>query len=189
MKCNIYDDKHCWLIGKTVFPMHRHPTAACQQTARLRVTVTTKEETCIHYRKFYLNFLTMKVQIMMTFVYRRCDQLRLYTLNWWHNEYLKERGRVWPWCYSRNHTEICLQGLTESQKKAQRLVNLQAGIWKRDIARKEVQRQFPKDIQANAHACSYAFTSSQMLVEPPTGGFISHMKRDHGTQYEHVLKR
>jgi hypothetical protein len=27
-----------------------------------------------------------------------------------------------------------------------------------------------------------------MLAEPPTEGFISHMKRDKGTPYEHVLK-
>lgn len=160
MKRNLYNDKHRWLIGKTVFPMLRHPTPACQQTVRLQVTVTTKEETCIHYHTFYLNFLTMKIQIMMTFVYRRCDQLRLYTLDWWHNEwYLKECGRVRQWYNSRNHNEICLEGLTKSQRKAQGLVNLQADTWKRDIAPKEVHYQLPKDIQANAHA--YAFTSKQ----------------------------
>jgi len=77
----MYNDTHCLPISKIVLLMHRHPIPACEQMVRLQVTVTTKEETCIHYHKFYLNFLTMKIQIMMTFVYRRCDQLRLYTLD------------------------------------------------------------------------------------------------------------
>jgi len=39
------------------------------------------------------------------------------------------------------------------------LVNLQVDTWKRDMAPTEVHCQFPKDMQANAHA--YAFTSKQ----------------------------
>jgi hypothetical protein len=31
--------------------------------------------------------------------------------------------------------------------------------------------------------------NGRMLVEPPTEGFITHMKRDKGTQYEHAVKR
>jgi len=38
------------------------------------------------------------------------------------------------------------------------------------------------------HVHMHLQAHSRMLVEPPTEGFISHVNRNKGTQYEHALK-